>query len=419
MRSLSRNHAQTIADLLGRENPLSRNNRLISPEQLSRINAPIETARTLPAETFYGKEFYDAERKNIFSRHWVSVLFDFDVAEPGQALPFELCGMPLLAVRGLDGRLRVFHNVVPYDGCLAVLKPAHGLERIETPFHGWVYDLEGKLLATPYWDGTPEGNLQSLARFDTDLVEVHCATFLHTVFVSLSREPPSFQDHVAPIARQFSDYDFDQVAVATDTSGRPIVPRAVTNCNWKIFFDIDGPNVLHEHFVHSDYRESPLHPRVSGNGKKTYREIIDGYLIGVGFNYGDFVETYGELDPSQPHLGRDGKLPDQAAYVDLYPAMSFSIAPNYIEIGINLPDGADKTVDRRMYLLPAAAVTDENAAKREEVYGFFSKVAAEDNRISEAVQKAACSPVCSERFFSPFWDRMRHQFHKWVAADLA
>ena len=418
MRSLRRNHARTIADLPGRENHLSRDNRLISPEQLSRINAPIETARTLPAETFYGKEFYDAERKNIFSKHWVSVLFDFDVAEPGQALPFELCGMPLLAVRGLDERLRVFHNVVPYDGCLALLEPAHGLERIETPFHGWVYDLEGKLLATPYWDGTPEGNLQSVAQFDTDLVAVHCETFLHTVFVNLSREPGPFQDHVAPITRQFSDYDFDQVTVATDTSGRPIVPRAVTNCNWKIFFDIDGPNVLHEHFVHGDYRKSPLHPRVSGNGKKTYREIIDGFLIGVGFNYGDFIETYGELDPSEPHLGRDGKLPDQAAYVDLYPAMSFSIAPNHIEIGINLPDGADRTVDRRMYLLPAAAVTDENAATRERVYGFFSKVAAEDNRISEAVQKAACSPVCGERFFSPFWDRMRHQFHKWVAADL-
>ena len=143
---------------------MSRDNRLISRDQLSRINAPIEEARTLPAEAYSGKDFHDAEREHIFSKHWVSVLFDFDVAEPGQALPFELCGMPLLAVRGQDGKLRVFHNVVPYDGCLAVLAPAHGLERIETPFHGWVYDLRGKLLATPYWDGSPEGDLKSLAR---------------------------------------------------------------------------------------------------------------------------------------------------------------------------------------------------------------------------------------------------------------
>lgn len=397
---------------------MSQENSSVSCEQLSRINAPIENARTLPAQTYYSKEFYVAERERIFSKHWVSVLFDFDVAEPGQALPFELCGMPLLAVRGLDERLRVFHNVVPYDGCLAVLKPVHGLERIDTPYHGWVYDLEGKLIATPFWDGTPEGNLQSVAQFDTDLIEVHCETFLHTVFINLSREPESFQEYVAPIARQFSDYDFFQVAIATDTSGQPIVPRAITQCNWKIFFDIDGPNVLHEHFVHSDYRNSPLHPRVSKNGKKTYKEIIDGYLIGVGFNHSEFSETYGAVDPSEPHLGRNGRLPDQAAFVDLYPAMSFSIGPYFIEIGINLPDGVDKTVDRRMYLLPKSVATDENAARREEVYGFFGSVAPEDNAISEAVQKAAHSPVYNERFFSPFWDKMRHQFHKWVAADM-
>ena len=397
---------------------LSQHDSLIPGEQFSRINAPIEEARTLPAQAYYSQEFHDAEREKIFSRHWVSVLFDFDVAEPGQTLPFELCGMPLLAVRGLDEKLRVFHNVVPYDGCLAALEPAQGLERIETPYHGWVYDLEGKLLETPYWDGTPQGNPEPVAKFDTDLIEVHCETFLHTVFINLSREPESFQDHVAPITSQFSDYDFGEISVAVDTSGRPIVPRAVTHCNWKIFFDIDGPNVLHEHFVHSDYRKSPLHPRVNEDGEKTYKEIIDGFLIGIGFNYSDFVETYGAVDASEPHLGRDGDLPDQAAFVDLYPAMSFSIAPNFIEIGINLPDGVDKTIDRRMYLLPEAAVTDENAAKHEEIYGFFGKVATEDNRISEAVQKAAHSPVYGERFFSPFWDTMRHQFHKWVAADL-
>jgi choline monooxygenase len=398
---------------------LSQENCVLTSEQLTSINAPIEVARTLPAESYYSEHFYKAERDRIFSKHWVAVLFDFDVAEPGQALPFELCGMPLLAVRGLDERIRVFHNVVPYDGCLAVTEPACGLEHIQTPYHGWIYDLHGQLKKIPFWDGTPEGDLQSVGQFDTDLVEVHCETFLHTVFVNLSKQPQPFQDYIAPITRQFAEYDFDTIAVATDTSGQAIVPRAVTRCNWKIFFDIDGPNVLHEHFVHRDYRNSRLHPRVSDKGEKTYREIIDGFLIGLGFDHSDFVETYGEIDPSDPHLGRNGVLPDKAAFVDLYPAMSFSIGPTFIEIGINLPDGADKTVDRRMYLLPAASATPENAAKREEIYGFFGSVAPEDNAISEAVQKAAYSPVYTQRFFSPFWDRMRHQFHKWVAADLA
>ena len=88
---------------------------------------------------------------------------------------------------------------------------------------------------------------------------------------------------------------------------------------------------------------------------------------------------------SEPHLGGDGKLPNQAGFVVLYPATSLSVAPNYMEIAINLPDGVGKTVDRRMYLLPKAAVTAENAAKHEKIFGFHGDVAPEDNRISEAL----------------------------------
>ncbi|MEZ5983943.1 MAG: Rieske 2Fe-2S domain-containing protein, partial [Parvularculaceae bacterium] len=291
----------------------------ISREQLEKVKAPFGAARPLPAAAYYNQEFYEAERENIFCKHWVPVLFDFDVAKPGQALPFSYFDMPLLAVRGHDKKLRVFHNIVPYDGCLAVLRPADGLEKIETPYHGWVYDLEGKLTAAPFWDGTPEGSLRSVAEYETDLREIQCRTYLHTVFISLSQEPSSFENHIAPISRQFSEYDLDQAAIAADELDQPIVITAVTNCNWKIFFDIDGPNVLHESFVHRDYRNSPLHPRVTKDGVKTYREIIDGYLVGIGFNRSDFAETYGAVDPSKPHLGRDGTLPDAAGFVDLYP----------------------------------------------------------------------------------------------------
>jgi choline monooxygenase len=150
---------------------------VLTAEQVSAINAPIEMARSLPAVSYQSQEFFDAERERIFSRHWVCVLFDFDVADPGQALPFELCGMPLLAVRDQQGILRVFHNVVPYDGCLAVIEPAMGLNEITTPYHGWVYGLDGKLRAAPFWDGTPQRDQLPNGAPATDLREVHCETY--------------------------------------------------------------------------------------------------------------------------------------------------------------------------------------------------------------------------------------------------
>jgi len=393
---------------------------LLSQQQLDAINAPIEEARTLPAEAFYSENFFRAEGEKIYSRHWIAVLFEFDVALPGQVVPFELCDMPLLAVRGPDGILRIFHNVVPYDGCLAVIEPAAGLEEIVTPYHGWTYDLEGKLIAIPFWDGTRAGNLESVAHLHTDLVQVHCESFLQTIFVNLADNPQPFEDYIAPIYRQFDEYDFDLAAVATDTSGKPICPGVQVNTNWKTFFENACINVLHEGFVHGVYRASPLHPRIAEDGEKTFFDIIDDNLLGLGYQYSKFTETYGELDPSDPHLGANGNMPERSTFATLYPNFYFCAAPNFLEIGLVLPDSAEAAHDRRIYLLPEPTATEAAGAKeREQIVALFSGAQAEDGAICEAVQKARHSPACRDHFYAPFWDALHHRFNQLLARDLS
>ena len=392
---------------------------LLSQQQLEAINAPIEKARTLPAEAFYSEAFYKAERENIYSKHWIAALFEHDIAEPGQAVPFEICEMPLLAVRDLDGQLRVFHNIVPYDGCLAVINAAEGLEQIVTPYHGWTYNLEGKLIAIPFWDGTRAGNLESVAHLETDLVPVHCESFLHTIFVNLSDNPRSFRDYVAPILRQFDEYDFDSAGVAIGTSGKPINPGVNVKTNWKTFFENACINVLHEGFVHHLYRTSPLHSRIGEDGVKTFFDIIDDNLLGLGYQYSEFTETYGEIDPSEPHLGGSGKMPDRSVFATLYPNFYMSAAPNYIEIGLVLPDNAETAHDRRIYLVAKANATDPAMAKEyENIVDLYAGAQAEDGAICEAVQKARHSPVYRDHFYAPFWDQLHHRFNQLVAKDL-
>lgn len=91
------------------------------------------------------------EIERIFSRHWLALCFVHQAAKPGCLMPIEFAGMPLLVIHGNDGILRVFHNIVPYDGCLAVIAPIQEQDEIVTPYHGWRYDLRGKLKAVPYW----------------------------------------------------------------------------------------------------------------------------------------------------------------------------------------------------------------------------------------------------------------------------
>src|ERR1700757_1658274 len=66
-------------------------------------------------------------------------------------------GVPLFAVRGRDGRARVFRNSCRHRGMALVEGPgcAHALV---CRYHGWTYRLDGSLAHVPHADAFPDLN---------------------------------------------------------------------------------------------------------------------------------------------------------------------------------------------------------------------------------------------------------------------
>ena len=64
-------------------------------------------------------------------------------------------GVPLFAVRGHDGRARVFRNACRHRGLALVEGPgcAHALV---CRYHGWTYRLDGSLSHVPHADAFPD-----------------------------------------------------------------------------------------------------------------------------------------------------------------------------------------------------------------------------------------------------------------------
>lgn len=137
----------------------------------------------------------------MFANQWCAVSFHELTAEPGDVLPVDVAGMPLVLVRGRDSTLRAFHNIVPYDGCPVALEPVSGSSEIIAPYHGWRYNLEGELLAIPYWAGDPKGtHLKALGERPANLVPVDLATWGPVVFVNVSGTAAPFADAIRPLA---------------------------------------------------------------------------------------------------------------------------------------------------------------------------------------------------------------------------
>ncbi|OQX16374.1 MAG: hypothetical protein BWK73_04035 [Thiothrix lacustris] len=393
---------------------------LITPAQRASVRAAIAEARTLPRQAFTSEAVFALEVERIFSRQWVALCFAAQVPAPGCLLPLEFCGMPLLVVRDDAEQVRVFHNIVPYDGCLAVIEPITVQTDIVTPYHGWRYDLRGKLQAIPFWDGTAQGNLNALQGRSGDLVEIRCHTDMGLVFIDLSGEAAAVELALQPLHTMLNAHRTDALDISRDAHGEPLLHGEDLATNWKTHYENWAINVLHEGFTHEIYAESPQIPRVNADGEKTYVEYKDGGLMALSYRERDFAETY-ELDEAPfAHLGIDPEgLPEQSYIGSFFPNLHFAVFPYFIYIIIVHPVSAGQTLTLRAQLYEAASAADpEYLDERLGIMNDFQQAGEEDGRITEAVQKARRSPVCTQQFYSPFWDQMHYQFSKQVLDAL-
>ena len=388
----------------------------LTHEELASIRAPLDRALTLPARAFTSRAFFDLEVERIFHRRWMALAFEGTLPEPGDMRPIELFGQPLALVRGDDGTLRAFHNVCPYDGCLAVREEQRGAREIEVYYHGWRYDLRGRLVAAPYWSGAPAGDPACLEGRDADLVEIRSECRLGLLFVDLGGQAGSLDEHLGPLYRLLDEYDLDRAVPVEDDNVLARTGRTV-DANWKSYIENAAINILHEGFTHEAYRQSPDVPRVR-DGRRTFFTVRDGPLLAFGFRMSDVPNTYA-TGGNTPHLGRSGS-PSRGYFVTLYPNIAMPIRVNMFRLGVCLPEAPDRTrILQCGNFHPEATESADFAAYHRGLAERYDKVYDEDRIAIEAVQRARTSPVWQQHFYAPFWDELHYGLNNLVANDLS
>ena len=93
------------------------------------------------------------------------------IPEPGDHAERATFGVPLFAVRGRDGRARVFRNACRHRGLALVEGPgcAHALV---CRYHGWTYRLDGSLSHVPHADAFPDLDMPTRGLVEVDSREV-------------------------------------------------------------------------------------------------------------------------------------------------------------------------------------------------------------------------------------------------------
>jgi phenylpropionate dioxygenase-like ring-hydroxylating dioxygenase large terminal subunit len=130
--------------------------------------------------------------QDVLFGHWPVVAAHSSEVPAGSALPFDALGVPIVVTRSGDGRARAFFNVCRHRG-MALIAPggaataqATPCKSLVCPYHGWTYELDGRLrhrLHAESFDGIDPATL--------NLVELPCDEAGGLIF--LKRTPgPAF-----------------------------------------------------------------------------------------------------------------------------------------------------------------------------------------------------------------------------------
>ena len=378
---------------------------LLSDAEIAAIRRPIESARTFPRRAFTSPEFYAFEVEHLLRTSWMAVAFGAEIAQTGTLVPMDILGEPVLLVR--DGiKLRAFHNIGPYDGCEVAIEPATGLERVVTPYHGWEYALDGRLLQAGYWDGTPAAASLDPTTLSADLVPIACAEWFGVVFVRLAASGETFEQYLAPVLAYLDDLQLDALAPGLTAAGEPDIATLPIGANWKTVYENYAPNVYHESFVHAMYRKSPDSPRVDADGNRTYEEIIDDSGF-IGLQYDNRVgSSFYPDSPFAPLRDRAGEPSRRNLIVNGYPNWAVTWLNHYARMAFWLPQGPQACTQKIATYYQADQAVDPSLAddrRRAARGGVIARE--EDNRICESIQRARRSRALESQFYCPFWDR--------------
>lgn len=337
------------------------------------------------------------ERTKLFRRTWLAVGHAADLPDSGDATPVEAAGVPIVLVRGRDGAVRAFHNVCGHRGLRLVDTPCRGKPTLLCPYHGWAYDLSGRLRATPDFGGFGARDAPGFDRARHALRPVRLAeAFGGLLFADLSDAAPAFADWAAPLLSRWAAYDFSRLSHAH-------AETCEVAANWKL---------VAENFVDTLHLEW-IHPQVAGYSRpEDHFDVIAAPAYGTGTLNALSDDKRARAIPSFPGLPPD--LANRGDFLFLYPNLLLFLMPNQLFSIVLDAQAPDRTGERLDFAFVGGG---DPAAIAWWIEG-WRHLNNQDFGMLRRLQQGRASPAFGGGCFSPVMDQVALAVQRRVLDDL-
>jgi len=194
---------------------------------------------------------FELELDRIFGRAWLLLGHESQVASAGDWFTTRMGRLPVIVSRDASGAVRVLVNRCTHRGALICHEPSGHSRAFVCPYHGWGFELDGRLAGVPVPQGYGEEPQRVLADLGLRAVP-RVALYRGFIFASLSPAGPDLVDFLGPLASSFDDLVDRAPDGAVEVAGG--VFKHTYEGNWKLVLEnhLDGvhPNHVHISSVH-------------------------------------------------------------------------------------------------------------------------------------------------------------------------
>ena len=347
-------------------------------------------AATMPSRWYTDPQMLELEKSKIFWKTWQPVGRMDQVMRPGDYFTADVTGERIVVTRGLDDQLRAFYNVCAHRAG-PVASGKGNRKSLQCKYHGWTYDLNGKLMNAPEFDG-----VQNWRKEDICLTSVKVEAWGPFIFVNLD-------PNAAPMHEIYGDIDDEIKRKGFNIAAMRAFERRdyIIDCNWKVYVD----NYL------EGYHVPIAHPGL-------YRELdYEKYRVDT-FRY--YSSQYAPIRPAKSGdvQGRDRRYvrteaEAEALYYWIFPNVMLNIYPDNMSINIILPLAHDRTLTIFEWYFEEPG-TGEGWESMQQTIAFSDEIQQEDIEICVAVQQGLNSRAYDTGRFSVKRENGVHHFQKLV-----
>lgn len=354
-------------------------------------------APSLPSAAYLDPAQFAAETARIFAREWMVACRSEEIAGPGAYKVVDLVGESVLVRRGADGRLHAHHNVCRHRGsrlCLgdaprkagqAVIPDAvSGAGAVRCPYHGWVYDAAGALIAAPHVQDEPGFDSADFSLYPVGLAEWGGFVFLHLG----PTEAIPLEAQIGEAGRRIANYGLAALRI-----GHRIAYEV--EANWKL---------LCENY-NECYHCGPVHPelcalvpafRQGGGAELEWERGIPHREGAVTFTWSGQTHR-----ATLPGLNADERTRHKGELI--YPNLFLSLAADHVTAFILHPKRPASTLVECLFLFAPEEIARDDF-DHADASGFWDVVNQQDWAICERVQQGLGSSAHVQGFYAPMED---------------